>query len=326
MKTKSERFVEEKRQQWRKLRNMLEVMKKSYQDLSEEEMHEFPRLYRLLCADLAEARMLKLSPDVLNYLNSLVGEAHRFLYSFPPVTLAQVRYFFREKLPATLLYNWRFFLASAFFFFISFFVSYFVIYKNPQFAHFIMPQQVLDSMEASYSTEIERDGSVGIGTAAASFYIQHNISIAFCSFAAGVLIGIGTIFFLVYNGIALGTIAGYINALGYGAHFWAFVTAHSVMELTGLVIAGAAGLLLGYSIISGNKYYRKDWLKIQKNNILTLLTPCIFLLTIAAIIEGNISPSPLPYPIKAGIAICSLVALVFYFIFIPTTRSKEDMV
>jgi uncharacterized membrane protein SpoIIM required for sporulation len=326
MKTKSERFVEEKRAQWRKLRNMLEAMKKSYKELSEEEMHEFPRLYRLLCADLAEARMLKLSPDVLNYLNNLVGQAHRFLYSFPPVTSVQVMRFIRKDLPATLLINWRFVLASALFFFISFFVSYFVIYRNPQLAHLVMPQQVLDSMEASYSAEIQHDSNVGMGTAAASFYIQHNISIAFCSFAAGVLIGIGTIFFLVYNGIALGTIAGYINALGYGANFWAFVTAHSVMELTGLVIAGAAGLLLGYSILSGNRYYRKDWLKIQKNNILTLLAPCVFLLAIAAIIEGNISPSPLPYTVKAAVAICSLVGLLFYFVFIPMSGSKEDMV
>ena len=324
MKTRSERFVEERRERWNNLRQiLLLIRRRSFEDLTREQVMEFPRLYRLLCSDLAEARMLKLSPDVQDYLNNLVAQAHRFLYSFPPVEKGKAGAFFRKTLPGVLGKYRQFVLTSAILFFGSFFITFVVTMNTPSLARLIMPGSVLEQMESSYESSIGRDGGVGTGAFAASFYIQHNITIAFFSFASGVLLGLGTVYFLVYNGIALGAVAGYINALGYGANFWNFVTAHSVMELSGLVVAGAAGLFMGYSILRARRYYRTDWLRIVKGEILTLLLPAIIMLAIAALIEGNISPSRLPYPVKAGTAIVSACAIIIYFVYLPIAQKRR---
>ncbi|MBN2534089.1 MAG: stage II sporulation protein M [Spirochaetales bacterium] len=325
MKTKSELFVEQRKPQWKSLRNILLIIRKgSYKALADDQISEFPRLYRQICTDLAEAKMLKLSPDVINYLNNLVGQAHRYLYGLPMIPGSQVKHFFTYDLPGILTNCGKYVCASAILFLLPTIVSYVVIYREPGYARFVMPEIVLEQMEASYQSEINSSAGPGTGAYKASFYIQHNTTIAFFSFAAGVLLGIGTIFFLVYNGIAIGTIAGYINALGYGANFWNFVCAHSVMELTGLIIAGAAGLLLGFSIIKANKYYRREWLKLQKVRILTLLCPSVFLLAIAAIIEGNISPTNLPFGIKVIVAIASACALLYYFVIMPRSHKENN--
>lgn len=326
MKTKSEKFVDRRKPQWKSLRNILLAIRTgSYKSLTDSQIGEFPRLYRQICTDLAEAKMLKLSPDVLTYLNNLVGQAHRYLYGLPMISGSQVKLFFTRTLPGILKDCVHYVSASAILFLLPTIISFIVTCQQPEYARFVIPGIILEQMEASYKTEIDHKMGVGTGAFAASFYIQHNTTIAFFSFASGVLFGIGTIYFLVYNGIAIGAIAGYINASGYGENFWNFVCAHSVMELTGLIIAGAAGLLLGFSIIKAHKYYRGEWLKLQKVRILTLLCPSVFLLFIAALIEGNISPRGFPFGVKAIVAIISACILVYYFVILPQSHSKNQI-
>lgn len=323
MRTKSEKFVDQRKPYWKSLRDILLTIRRgSYKTLSDSQVNEFPRLYRQVCTDLAEAKMLKLSPDVLTYLNNLVGQAHRYLYGLPLLSGSQVKLFFTRTLPGILIECAQFVCASAILFLLPAIISYVVTFRQPDYARYVMPEIVLEQMEANYKNEINSKRGPGTGAYAASFYIQHNTTIAFFSFASGVFLGAGTIYFLIYNGVAIGSIAGYINALGYGGNFWNFVCAHSVMELSGLIIAGAAGLLLGFSIIKANKYYRREWLKLQKVKILTLLCPAVILLAIAAIIEGNISPSGLPFAFKALVAILSACVLFYYFVILPRKHKR----
>lgn len=320
-KTKSERFVLAKKEQWEKLHHIVLLLsKKGYTSLSPEDILAFPRIYRLICADLAEAKMLQLSPDVLDYLNQLIGQAHKFLYSFPPLRRSQIKTFFSERLPFIMLKNWMFLLISALIFFSSYAITFGIVIQNPSVAGIVVPQSTLHQMEEAYSEEISEERSFTLKNFMVSFYIQNNISIAFASFALGVLLGIGTIYVLIYNGVFLGAITGYLVAGGKGRNLLHFVTAHSITELTGLVLAGAAGLALGFSIIKATRYYRKEWMAFQRKNIFTLIAASGFLLLIAALIEGLISPSLIPYTIKVNTAILSLLFIIGYFFIWPRIK------
>jgi uncharacterized membrane protein SpoIIM required for sporulation len=317
-KTKSERFVFAKKDQWQQLNTiLLKINRNGFRALTPEEIRAFPRLSRLTCADLAEAKTLQLSPDVLDYLNQLVGQAHKFLYSFPPVKTGQIRRFFLSDLPFALVKNWIFFVVAAVIFFSSFAVTSWIVYRNPSLAGLMIPDTVLQEMEASYRQGITEERSASMKNFAVTFYIQNNVSIAFACFALGVLLGFGTLYVLLFNGVTLGAISGYIVALGYGKNFFTFVTAHTAAELLGVTFAGAAGLALGYSIIRATPYYRRDWLMLQRANIFTLVAASAVLLFLAAIIEGCISPSLLPYRVKAMVAVVSLLLIVGYFLVWP---------
>lgn len=160
-KTKSERFVLAKKDRWEKLHHIvLLIDKKGFASLTPEDVWAFPRIYRLTCADLAEAKMLRLSPDVLDYLNQLIGQAHKFLYSFPPLRKTQIKTFLCQRLPSVVLKNWVFVLISALIFFSSYAISFGVVKGNPSVAGVIIPQMTLRQMEEAYSQEIDEERSL----------------------------------------------------------------------------------------------------------------------------------------------------------------------
>lgn len=325
MQTISEKYVNARIGYWRKLLGISSKLSTGKTgNLSQEEIQDYPRLYRQVCADLAEAKMRKLSPDVISYLNSIVGKAHRSLYNLPPIKSGDVRDFFVYTLPCTVINNWQFVVSSMILFLLPFIISGIVVYYNPELASLAINQGILDSMELSYQEAIEEDRGIALGSRGVSYYIQHNVSIGFASFASGILFGLGTIYFLLYNGIALGCIMGYVSGLGYGKNLIGFVTAHSCFELTGLVLAGAAGLMLGYAIVNRHNYTFKDWLNMQKKKIFTMICAAAILITLAAFIEGLLSPSPAPYAIKLFVALASLTGIVSYFILYPLLKLKKQ--
>ena len=83
----------------------------------------------------------------------------------------------------------------------------------------------------------------------AGFYVYNNVGIAFRCFATGVLFGLGSVFFLVYNGLQMGAVAGLLTASGRGFNLLTFVASHGAFELTAIVIPGTAGLVMGYALV-----------------------------------------------------------------------------
>lgn len=324
MKTKSERFVAQHRGQWTRLRNLLQTLRRaSPSTLKPDEVREFPRLYRLVCGHLATAKTLKLSLDVVDFLNNLVAESHQHIYDLPAVEKNQIRRYFQHTLPFTLKDNLPFMILSALLFLVPLLATGIVCFLDPGVSASLLPQSFMEQMASSYKEAQAGGRDILTSTAALTFYMQHNITIAFFSFAAGVLVGLGTIYFLVYNGIILGAVAGYIISLGYGGNFFNFVTAHSVMELTGLIIAGAAGLRIGYTILKAGRYTLKDRLAMARNNLFNMVAVAALMLLTAAAIEGGVSPQPLPYILKILVAVFSLGILIYYFYITPARLASK---
>ena len=78
----------------------------------------------------------------------------------------------------------------------------------------------------------------------------NNIQVTLVAFAGGITAGIATALALLYNGLLLGVIGGLMGQAGNGVGFVDLVTAHGVLELSCILVGGAAGLSLGWSIVS----------------------------------------------------------------------------
>src|SRR3546814_14781544 len=72
------------------------------------------------------------------------------------------------------------------------------------------------------------------------YYVMNNIGIAFQTFASGLLFGLGTLFFLLFNGLTIRAVAGHLRAIGYHPPFWSFVIAHDALDLSAIPHAGPA--------------------------------------------------------------------------------------
>ena len=76
-------------------------------------------------------------------------------------------------------------------------------------------------------------------------YIWNNIGIDFQIFASGLVLGVGSVFTLLFNGVQGGAVMGHLTNLGFVSTFYGFVSGHSSFELMGAALSGAAGLRLG---------------------------------------------------------------------------------
>src|SRR5262249_9668402 len=141
-----------------------------------------------------------------------------------------------------------------------------------------------------------RDGATDLGMA--GFYVWNNVGIAFRCFATGIFFGLGSAFFLIYNGLVMGAVVGVVAAAGHGRNIRTFMCGHAPLELSAIVIAGAAGLKLGWSLIETRGLSRLTSMRLAAPQIARLVLGAAAMLALAAAVEGFWSPSTVPAPIK----------------------------
>jgi uncharacterized membrane protein SpoIIM required for sporulation len=147
------------------------------------------------------------------------------------------------------------------------------------------------------------------------FYIYNNVSIAFRTFAGGILAGFGSILILCLNAINLGVVAGHIVNCGFGNTFFPFVIGHSALELTAIILSAQAGLLLGGGFLFSGGLSRRASLKKASRRALPLISGASLMLVAAACVEAfwssrHLAPPALRYSVGAVL----WVSLFFYFL------------
>ncbi|NRA40152.1 MAG: stage II sporulation protein M, partial [Planctomycetes bacterium] len=311
MGAKAAQFISKRRKNWNKLERMIEPLKASDRaravDLAQE--------YRSACADLALADAYQLPPQNISYLHGLVSRGHLLFYKRVQVRLAHIIQLLCYDVPARLIRD-RCLHISAACFFGSFILCIALAYLVPQIAEQYIGENDIARMVDMYS-DSPNDRSADDAAYMSGFYIANNVGIAFSCFAFGIFAGIGSIILLLFNGIYLGLVFGYMASSQVDsitqAHFFEFVRAHGPFELCGIMLAGAAGLRLGIGIIICNGLPRLE--SLQKSARLSTPLMCIAGLSVAAAapIEAFISPSSLTLTSKTVVAIICTIILLLYF-------------
>jgi uncharacterized membrane protein SpoIIM required for sporulation len=194
---------------------------------------------------------------------------------------------------------------------------------NPSLASRVFPGYVLAQVEEMYSKDHDTDEHPRMESAMAGFYVRNNVGIAFRCFALGIFLGLGTVYVLVYNGIALGTFAGYVIAQGHGERFLSFVVSHGSFELTAIVISGAAGLILGHALVNPGRLSRSQAIRRRGLVAVQLVLGAGAMLGVAALIEAFWSPSPLP-PLAKYIVGGLLWVVVFAYLALAGRGEKPQ--
>jgi uncharacterized membrane protein SpoIIM required for sporulation len=143
-----------------------------------------------------------------------------------------------------------------------------------------------------------------------SSIMTNNVQVAFLAAAGGILAGIGTILILVFNGVSIGSVLGLYHAHGAASLIWTFVLPHGVIELTAIVVAGAAGLVFGRAVVAPGRRTRGHALREDGRQGLALVAGAAFLLIFAGLIEGFVSPARIPGTFK--VAFAGLVAVCLF--------------
>jgi uncharacterized membrane protein SpoIIM required for sporulation len=277
---------------------------------------ELSALYRRSCEHLALAQARAYPIHLVQRLEQLTQRAHRLIYRRQDLGLGRLRRLVLVDFPQSVrLHRWYLLVATLLFVVPTMVVGW-ATWRDPGFIlHLVDARQVreFDQMYGEGKNAIGRLRTAGTDWNMFGYYIMHNIGIGFQCFAGGLFAGIGSVYYLFFNGVFGGGVAGYLTARGYSENFYSFIVTHSAFELTAIVLAGAAGLRLGHALLAPGRRTRLQALQHAAHDAIVVVYGVIGLLLIAAAVEAFWSSARWVAPqVKYGVgAACWCLVLAY---------------
>ena len=282
-------------------------------------------LYKEICTHLALAQSRGYSSALRERLNSLATRGHSRLYIQPRRSWRDALHWVLKEYPLVVSRNASFLLVSCALFFLPMIVFGICVYAEPNLVYSVMDESSVNRIESMYNPENElRYGYAGRDSqgdvAAFAFYIRHNTTIGFQTFVGGLLFGIGTCFYLLFNAFFLGAVVGYLTAIGSGTPLWSFIAGHSAFELTAIALSGAAGCRLAWSLIAPGRRSRRAALKEDGREAVRIMFGAMVLFVLAAFVEAFWSSMIWIPPLLKYVVGASLWALLGVYMLLGVRR------
>jgi uncharacterized membrane protein SpoIIM required for sporulation len=279
---------------------------------------QMPRRFRELCVDLSLAESRMYGSRIIERLNALVIRGYEVIYQTRRATWQNAIAFVTVEFPRTVRREWRLFWLCNLVFWLPFFAMMLSSMHDIRWIQAVLGPHGMVSMEQMYGGKEEQLAHLreeyGSNFMMFCFYIYNNVAIDFRIFAGGMAAGLGTLFFLVFNGLHLGAAAGYVNHACNPESFWSFVSGHSSFELLGMVVSGMAGMRLGLAILRPGRLPRVRALAEASKKALPLIYGAALMTALAAVIEGFWSAQPIPSEAKYAFGIAGWILHTVYFL------------
>jgi uncharacterized membrane protein SpoIIM required for sporulation len=307
--TLSSRWIEKRQGHWARLEALLARGYRGVSRLTHEEVRELALLYRQTAADLSTAREHRADAQLAAYLNQLLARAHNLIYSGRAPRSRGLLAFYTRTFPQVFRATWRYTMAATMLFLLGACTGTVIALADPGFERFVLGGHMMDTIERR---EMWTHGILTVKPLASSAILTNNLSVAFAAFAMGVTAGLGTAWMMVLNGLLIGVVGVACFRAGMSLSLWSFVAPHGSLELPAIFLAGGAGLLIGRGLLDPGALPRREALADAGRRAVRLLLGVIPLLIAAGVIEGFISPEPIPATSKFVIGAALLILLVLY--------------
>jgi uncharacterized membrane protein SpoIIM required for sporulation len=140
----------------------------------------------------------------------------------------------------------------------------------------------------------------------------HNIYVALFDIGGGLTLGLTTLYGLYLNSMLLGIFSALANQQQVSGTYWSLILPHAVIELTAFTICAGAGLSLAAAVIRAGSVSRGSAIRLAGRRAAMIGLGTMPLLMIAGTIEGFVTPSALPIPVKLAVAPATAVLLAAY--------------
>lgn len=277
-----------------------------------------PRRFRELCVDLSLAESRMYGSRITERLNGLVIRGYEQIYRARRGGWEHAVAFVAGEFPRTVRREWRLFWLCNLVFWLPFLAMALSSLHDIRWIQAVLGADGMIMMERMYGGREQQlehlRAEYGSNFMMFCFYIYHNVAIDFRIFAGGLAAGLGTLFYLLFNGVHIGAAVGYVHHACDPESFWTFVCGHSSFELLGMVVSGMAGLRLGLAILRPGRLPRLRALSEASKQALPLIYGAALMTTVAALIEGFWSAQPMASGVKYSFGIGGWVVLACYFL------------
>lgn len=311
-------FLNKNKERWEKTEYLLNKVK----DIDPDELAE---LFVTLTDDLSFARTFYPKSKVTGYLNGLTLKIHQKIYQKKKEKSSRLQSFWTTEVPLVVAKHQKELLYAFIIFAVSMLIGIISTANDDNFVRLILGDSyvnmTLENIDkgdpmAVYKEMHQVDMFFGITV--------NNIFVSLLTFINGIILSFGTAYHLFSNGIMLGAFQYFFYEKGLLLDSVLVIWIHGTIEISSIIIAGGAGLVLGNSILFPGTYSRLESFKRGSLEGLKIVIGLVPLFIIAGFLESFITRyTEMPVFLSISIIAGSLFLILFYFVFYPVKLKKR---
>jgi uncharacterized membrane protein SpoIIM required for sporulation len=304
-------FITRNQATWDRLDELSRRAGRGARRLAPTEVDELVDTYQRVSSHLSYARAAFADPVLTGRLSRTVGQAAGVVYAARSRPVQAVSDFFAWRFPAAVWQSGRFVLASALLLLVPALAVGAWIATSDAALDASAPEAVRqayldEDFESYYSSEPASQFATEVTV--------NNIQVAFTAFAFGALLCIPTALIIAFNGANLGFAGGLFADAGQLDKFFGLILPHGLLELTAIVIAGAAGLRLGWAVIAPGDRTRAQALGREARRAGVIALGLVVAFVAAGIIEGFITGRGVPTGLRVAIGVVAELVFVGWIV------------
>ena len=286
---------------------------------------EMAKDFTQLVDDLAYAKTFYPTSKVTHYINGQASRIYLDIYKNRKEESNRLITFWKYDLPLTIRKHHKAVLFSFVVFMIFFGIGFFTSLQDENVARSFFGDSYVDKTISN----IDKGNPFGIyesGTPVLSWLnlMIHNIQVSLLMFASGLFGGIPSIYLLAQNGAMVGIFDQFFVAKGLGIQFFLVVFVHGTLELTAIIISGAAGIILGKSFLFPGTISRLSAFKRGAKDGVKIVIGLLPVFALAAFFEGFITRLYNDLSIFTSlITSLSVIFVIWYFIIYPIRLGRR---
>lgn len=298
---------------------------KQYQYKKPSNPDEMADQFTELVNDLGYSKTFFPNSKVTQYLNGLASRIYLGIYQNKKEDGSRIFRFWKTELPLTIRKNHRILLYALLLFLGFVLMAVFSTIQDQTFVRGVLGDGYVEMTEDN----IAKGDPFGVYKDPDKFRMflsiaLNNIKVSFMVFVGGFLVSAGTIWMLFENGMMLGSFQTFFFTKGLGWNSILVVWIHGTLEISAIIIAGGAGMIVGNSILFPKTFSRLDSLKRGTRDGLKLMIGLIPVFIAAAFLEGFITRySTMPKAISISILVGSFFFMIWYFIVYPIRVERK---
>ena len=312
-------FVRQNKDKWVKYESLFENNNK----LSPGQLSD---IYIELSDDLSYSKTFYPKSNTTRYLNGLASTIHQKVYSSKKESGSRFITFFTKEFPSQFHKHQKQLLLSFLIFAIFSIVGAYSSATDAAFVRAIMGDAYVNmTLEnianedpmAVYKQASETDMFLGITI--------NNIKVSLLAFSLGVLAGVGTVFLIMRNAIMLGSFQYFFYEKGLLWESARTIWIHGTIEISVIIVAGCAGLVVGKSILFPGTYSRLKSFTMGIKDGLKIVISTIPFFILAGFLEGFVTRiTTMPDWLAILIILISLAMILFYYVYYPLHLFKKS--
>lgn len=290
---------------------------------------ELAHNYIRISDDLAYARTFYPNSDLVSYLNNLTIKAHQLIYKNKKEEAGRFRKFWMYEVPKTFAESHKEMTIALIIFLVSITIGVVSSMQDANYPELILGHSYINMTKENIANG-DPLGVYGNMEMASMFFgiASNNIYVSFLAYVLGIFGSVITGLLLLYNGVMVGAFLYFFQLEGMFPLAFTTIMLHGTLELTAIVIAASAGLIIGNALLFPGTYSRTDALRIHGKRSVKVIIGLVPIFIIAAIIESFVTRYYLEIGMVGRIVIIllSLIFVIWYFIIYPLKISKNERI